>query len=249
LSFQEEQAPIGVLGAALKATRQRLARLPPVQPRTMVDQAAEAIVAAAVRGAFLPGDRLVEAEIARDLGISRVPVREALRLLESQGIVVSTPYKGMRLMRLTNPGAAERMRVRLALELLAIREALRLPGGAERFAALRVAAEAHRRTASAPDPVARVAAELRFHAELCRAAENATLFALWQGLARQLAVLWGIAEPERDAMQRSIEHLLLLTALEAGDESTAAATLTAHVAWHRAFDFERALERRRHPAP
>src|SRR3712207_7909399 len=54
-------------------------RLLPVQPRTMVEQAAEAIVAAAARGAFLPGDRLVEAEIARDLGISRVPVREADR--------------------------------------------------------------------------------------------------------------------------------------------------------------------------
>ena len=62
-------------------------RLLPVQPRTMVEQAAESIVAAAARGAFLPGDRLVEAEIARDLGISRVPVREALRLLRPGGVV------------------------------------------------------------------------------------------------------------------------------------------------------------------
>src|SRR5690348_9267599 len=86
-------------------------RLLPVQPRTMVEQAAEAIVAAAARGVFLPGDRLVEAEIARDLGISRVPVREGLRLLESQGIVVSTPYKGMRLMQVSNEGVAALMRV------------------------------------------------------------------------------------------------------------------------------------------
>ena len=50
-------------------------RLAPVHPRTMVEQAAEAVVAAAARGVFLPGDRLVEAEIARELGISRVPVR------------------------------------------------------------------------------------------------------------------------------------------------------------------------------
>lgn len=246
MGFQEEQTPIVLPAAEVDAMRPRVGRLAPVQPRTMVDQAAEAIVAAAVRGAFLPGDRLVEAEIARDLGISRVPVREALRLLESQGIVVSTPYKGMRLMHLTNAGAAERMRVRLALELLAVREALLLPGGAGRFAALRAAAEAHGRVATSADPVARVAAELRFHEELCRAADNATLFAVWQGLARQLAVIWGIAEPERDAMQRGIEHLLLLTALEAGDESAAAATLTAHVGWHRGFDFERAVERRRH---
>src|SRR5215207_6588333 len=112
------------MNTALSGTR----RLVPVQPRTMVEQAAESIVAAAARGLFLPGDRLVEAEIARDLGISRVQVREALRLLESQGIVVSTPYKGMRLMQVTNAGVAALMRVRLALESLAVREALRTPG-------------------------------------------------------------------------------------------------------------------------
>ena len=109
-------------------------RMAPVQPRTMVDQAAEAIVAAATRGAFLPGDRLVEAEIARDLGISRVPVREALRLLESQGIVVSTPYKGMRLMQVTNQGVAELTRVRTALESLAVREIVAAGGGEARLA-------------------------------------------------------------------------------------------------------------------
>src|SRR5918911_931158 len=129
-------APVGEIGSSTEARR-----LVPVQPRTMVEQAAEAIVAGAARGIFLPDDRLVEAEIARDLGISRVPVREALRLLESQGIVVSTPYKGMRLMQVSNRGVAELMRVRLALETLAVQEALR-QGGQERFRVLRLAAEA-----------------------------------------------------------------------------------------------------------
>ena len=111
-------------GGASTAAFSEVRRLLPVQPRTLVEHAAESIVAAAARGAFLPGDRLVEAEIARDLGISRVPVREALRLLESQGIVNSTPYKGMRLMEVTNTGVAALMRVRLALETQAIGEAL-----------------------------------------------------------------------------------------------------------------------------
>src|SRR3712207_6223764 len=138
----------------------------------MVEQAAEAIVAAAARGVFLPGDRLVEAEIARDLGISRVPVREALRLLESQGIVVSTPYKGMRLMQVSNRSVAELMRVRLALETLAVHELLRQEGP-ERLRALRLAAEACNRAAQAGDPVLIVAADEHFHGELCRASGNA----------------------------------------------------------------------------
>ena len=54
--------------------------------------------ALARRFGLLPGDRLVESDIASALRVSWVPVREALRLLESQGIVVNTPYRGMRLM-------------------------------------------------------------------------------------------------------------------------------------------------------
>ncbi|MFC7693112.1 GntR family transcriptional regulator [Paeniroseomonas aquatica] len=160
----------------------------------MVEQAAEAIVAAAVRGLFLPGDRLVEAEIARDLGISRVPVREALRLLESQGIVASTPYKGMRLMQVSNAGVASLMRLRLALESLAVQEALRASGGAERFARMSLAAEVYAQACRLGDPAPIVLADEDFHAELCRASGNAPLLALWQSLARQLAVIWGLAQ-------------------------------------------------------
>ncbi len=211
----------------------------------MVEQAAEAIVAAAARGVFLPGDRLVEAEIARDLGISRVPVREALRLLESQGIVVSTPYKGMRLMQVTNRGVAEIMRVRLALETLAVQEALGQPGGKERFAALRQAADAHALAARGGDPAATVAANERFHAELCRAAGNAPLLALWQSLARQLAVIWGLAQQNRAASEEAEEHAVLVGALERGEAAGATDALAAHINWHHTFDFEDVLRGRR----
>ncbi len=222
-------------------------RLSPVQPRTMVEQAAEAIVAAAARGLFLPGDRLVEAEIARDLGISRVPVREALRLLESQGIVVSTPYKGMRLMQVTNAGVAALMRVRFALESLAVREALRQPGGAERFEGLEVAAMGYRQAAELGDPALIVLADGDFHAELCRVSGNAPLLALWQSLARQLAVIWGLAQQTRVPEAPEAEHGVLIAALAAGDEAKALAALEAHVGWNLTFDFEAVLEERRRP--
>ena len=228
----------------------------PVQPRTMVEQAAEAIVAAAARGIFLPGDRLVEAEIARDLGISRVPVREALRLLESQGIVVSTPYKGMRLMQVSNRDVAALMRVRLALETLAVQEAVATPGGEgeagrrARFAPLREAADLFAQSTRSRDPALLVLANEAFHAELCRASGNAPLLALWQSLARPLAVIWGLAQQRRDPAEAAAEHEAIVKALERGDIAEAAAALAGHIDWNQGCDFEALVqERRAQPRP
>ena len=220
-------------------------RMAPVQPRTMVDQAAEAIVAAATSGAFLPGDRLVEAEIARDLGISRVPVREALRLLESQGIVVSTPYKGMRLMQVTNQGVAELTRVRTALESLAVREIVAAGGGEARLAAARRAAAVHEAQLAGGDLAAIVGADVVFHGELCRASGNAVLHALWSSLARQLAVVWGLGQGARRGEDVIAEHRRLLERLAKADAAGALAALEAHLAWQGTFDFEGAIEARK----
>jgi DNA-binding GntR family transcriptional regulator len=248
VAVRDHRARAGATVAIMSSgTDQR--RLVPVQPRTMVEQAAEAIVAGAARGIFLPDDRLVEAEIARDLGISRVPVREALRLLESQGIVVSTPYKGMRLMQVSNKCVAALMRVRLALETLAVREALAQPGGPERFDRLRRAADGFADATRASDPALHVLAEQEFHAELCRSAGNPPLLALWQSLARQLAVVWGLALQLRDSAPQSEEHYSLVEALESGDETGALTLLVAHIEQHGELDFETLVaERRSQPA-
>jgi DNA-binding GntR family transcriptional regulator len=223
-------------------------RLAPVQPRTMVEQAAEAVVAAAARGAFLPGDRLVEAEIARDLGISRVPVREALRLLESQGIVVSTPYKGMRLMQVSNRAVAELTRVRIALESLAVREIVeQVKAGApdSLLAPARRAAAAYEQALRGDDRAVVVATDLALHGELCRASGNAVLHGVWSGMARQLAVVWGLGHGARSAVAVIAEHKALLDHLARGDAEGALAALETHLSWHRDFDFEGAIQARR----
>jgi len=174
-----------------------------------------------------------------------VPVREALRLLESQGIVNSTPYKGMRLMEVTNAGVAALMRVRLALETQAIGEALAQGGGTARFARLGQAAEDHAQAVQAGDPALIVMADGAFHRELCRASGNAPLLALWQSLSRQLAVVWGLGRQGRDAASSVREHTALVQALLAGDRHGAADALSDHVNWHQHFNFEAVLLERR----
>jgi len=216
-------------------------RLPQVQPRTMVEQAAEAIVAAASRGTFLPGDRLVEAEIARELGISRVPVREALRLLESQGIVVSTPYKGMRMMEVTNRKVAEIKRVRAALEAQAIREFCAARVDPALLGRARLAARAYAAALAEGDRAGTVAADVALHGTICLASGNATLHWVWGGLARQLSVVWGLGQGVRPAEVVLAEHDRLLDLIAAHDTAAAEAELHLHLAWHEAFDFEGAV--------
>ena len=104
-SSRRKTAPNGEKAARWEATR----------PTTMVDHAVSAIISGASRGVILPGDRIVEADLVKALGISRVPIREALRILESQGVVTSSPYKGIRLMDVTHEVLEQILDVRSTL--------------------------------------------------------------------------------------------------------------------------------------
>jgi DNA-binding GntR family transcriptional regulator len=228
-----------------QGTGSALPRFSPMRPRTMAEQAAETIVGAAARGVFLPGDRLVEAEIARELGISRVPVREALRLLESNGIVVNQPYRGMRLMQVTNRVAADLTNVRLALELLALREAVAAVAAGASLAPLREANARFAELAQDEDPGARVAADRAVHSALLGLSGSETLLAIWEGLARRLTVLWGVGQATKPSEKVAEEHAALIDAIAAGDLARAEATLRQHIGWAFEFDFESAIAMRR----
>ena len=81
--------------------------------------------AAILAGRFRPGDRLVEATLARELGISRIPVREALRVLAGEGLVELRPRRGAVIAPLSHRAACEMIEVRASLEGLNARLAAR----------------------------------------------------------------------------------------------------------------------------
>lgn len=224
-----------------------LPRLDPVRPRTMTEHAAEAIVAGAARGLFLPGDRLVEAEIARELGISRVPVREALRLLESHGIVVNHPYRGMRMMQVTNRTASDLAKVRLTLELMALAEVLDRVAGGQPVAPLSAAAERYARVAldASADIAVVIAADRDFHATLVGLAGNDPLLQTWESLSRRLTLLWAIGHTHSAREDVIAQHGQIVEAIRTNDRERAGATLEAHIRWNIGFDFEAAFEAKR----
>jgi len=99
----------------------RLAQPVASAPQTHADRAFEAIERAIVTGEFPPGSRLGEEVLAARLGVSRGPLREALRRLEGRGLVVRLPHAGVRVVRLTHADLIEIYEIRANLEGLACR--------------------------------------------------------------------------------------------------------------------------------
>ncbi len=201
----------------------------PLVPRTLVEQAVEAIMLAAAAGDLRPGERVVEAEISRELGISRVPVREALRLLESQGLVENIPYRGMRLMTVDAEQVRNTLEVRFALERLAVEKYL---DAAETrkidLAPLRQSLDAMNQAARNGDSYGLALADTGFHRALCGLTGNRVLVDTWEPLSRRMTVIFGIAAT-RKAMRGIVEeHEDLLAAIERREREPLIALLREH---------------------
>jgi DNA-binding GntR family transcriptional regulator len=219
----------------------------PLQPQTLVDLAIDAIVAAAAAGIVLPGDRIVEADLARKLGVSRVPVREALRLLESQGVVVNEPYKGIRLRPVTNLRVDELIEARCALEASAMARAI--AGKRNRgphLDPLRAAVREMDLMAARGDAYGLATADTGFHRALCRLGGNSVTIDLWETLARQVTIVFGLATLGKPMPGIVDEHRDLLAVIERGDIRAIRRALDEHIAvMNHALDYEAIVAARR----
>lgn len=92
---------------------------------TLPDRVCQALRQAILKGVFAPGDRIVQEEIASSLGVSRMPVREALRKLEVEGLVQIEPNRGAIVKRLSLEDIEEIYFLRSALEKMAVEESIK----------------------------------------------------------------------------------------------------------------------------
>ncbi len=231
-----EQGPQGAAGGFLK-----------LQPRTLVHQVIDALVAGASEGLILPGDRIVETELAAQLGVSRVPVREALRVLESQGVVVNEPYKGIRLTPVTPERIDQLIEVRVALETTAAASAIRRgKNDAPRLAELAQIVDQMEAMAARNDVFGFATADTSFHRVFCGFAGNSVLSDMWEMLARQMTIIFGLSalgKPMADIVQ---EHRVLVEVFRLGNMADMANAISDHidVEIHKV-DLENIIARRR----
>lgn len=176
-------------------------------------------------GALPPGDRLVEDRLAEDLGVSRNPVREAIRVLATEGLVEVAPRRGAAVARPRPAHAEELFEVRVALEGLAARLAARRADDAA-LARLRAVLDEQR----AADQVGAVAdLNTRFHTEVAAASGNDHLHQMVGPLLHRAQ--WVFLQTAYTRAGDSLsEHEKLFAAIAAGDEESAYALAVAHVA-------------------
>ena len=186
-----------------------------------------------IAGAYPPGSRIVETRVARELGTSQAPVREALRDLEALGVVEISPFRGARVRR---PGLDELLEaygVRAELEAMAARLAMpRLV--ADDLAVMDGLVDEMRRCADAGDTVGEAAADAAFHAALVDRAGNATLRRLWGQLEPYSRTYINIAVPGADRREMAELHAPVLDALRSGDASLAEDAIRQHFSTARA---------------
>ena len=224
---------------------------PLVLPRaqSLAAQVADAIVDAIGAGTVAPGQRLVETDLARRLAVSRVPVREALRLLESQGIVVSMPYRGMRLMEVSADRLRKILEVRLALETMAafmLRAVCR--DNPQVLAPLEAISAQLHAAALAGDRFGIATLDTRFHRTMCRLTGNEILLAAWEPLACQLTIIFGLSTLQNDMAAIAEEHVVLTELLRGGDEAALKRNLQLHILDSpQAIDFAALVARRNTP--
>ena len=201
-----------------------------LQPRTLVHQVIDALVAGASEGLILPGDRIIEAELALQLGVSRVPVREALRVLESQGIVVNEPYKGIRLTPVSPERIDQLIEVRVALETTAATRSIRLAqNDAPHLARLEAIVQEMDTMAARNDVYGFATADTSFHRTLCGFAGNAVLSDMWEMLARQMTIIFGLSTLGKPMEAIVEEHRRLVDVFRSGDVGDMAREITEHI--------------------
>ncbi len=202
------------------------------------DQVRQALQDRISEGALRPGDRLYEQEIAVEFGISRVPVREAIRMLQSEGLVDVQPNRrGVFVRSLDRRQVEELFDVREALEGLAARLAANRASEAE-VQRLGELAGRSRQAWQDSDTDAMSAANTEFHDRLVALSGNELLASMLEPLHGRLAWLFRLnLEPQRVCG----EHAELHAAIAAGDADRAAELALGHVRASRAMVLERML--------
>lgn len=184
---------------------------------------------AILRGELKPGERLMEIQLANKLGVSRTPVREAIRKLELEGLVLMIPRKGAEVADISEKSLKDVLEVREALEELAARLACDkiTKEGINR---LKEAAQDLRSALKSNDITQMAEADVRFHDVICNATENQKLGQLLNNLREQMYRYRIEYLKDQHVYEKLLsEHEEIIRHIEKGEKDEAARVVSRHI--------------------
>ena len=184
---------------------------------------------AILRGELKPGERLMEIQLANKLGVSRTPIREAIRKLELEGLVLMIPRKGAEVADISEKSLRDVLEVRKVLEELAVKLTCDKIKSAQ-IRELKRAAEEFRKTLKSGDITQIAEADVRFHDVIYEATDNQKLIQLLNNLREQM-YRYRIEYLKRQEAypQLLAEHEDIIRRIENKDKERAAEIVCRHI--------------------
>jgi DNA-binding GntR family transcriptional regulator len=193
-------------------------------------QVIEILRTAIISGRFEPGDRLIESALSAELGTSRGPVREALRQLENEGLVMSFPYRGAVVLGAVSDEEVHEVLIpiRLTLERYSFTRALETMTDDDLG---ELAKEIWRmeQAGKADDLLKLVEADLRFHELVISASGQLHTVQIWRTIWPRIRAYFVRYERYRSFEETVEEHRELLAALQTRDPAIVIAQLERHI--------------------
>ena len=184
---------------------------------------------AILRGELKPGERLMEIQLANKLGVSRTPIREAIRKLELAGLVLMIPRKGAEVAEITEKSLRDVLEVRRALEELAV-ELVCEKITDEQIQDLKDAAEEFKESLKDGDITRIAEADVKFHDVIYMATDNQKLIQLLNNLREQMYRYRVEYLKRSDFHQQLIdEHEEIIETIESGQKDRAVQVVCQHV--------------------
>ena len=184
---------------------------------------------AILTGELKPGERLMEIHLADKLGVSRTPVREAIRKLELEGLVIMMPRRGAQVAQITEKSLKDVLEVRRALDALCVELACdRI--SAEEEELLGEACDEFERATETKDATIIAKADVAFHDIIVRATGNQRLIQLINNLSEQMyRYRFEYIKDESQYIRLVEEHKMIYESIIAGDKKKAAEAAKLHI--------------------
>ena len=184
---------------------------------------------AILRGELKPGERLMEIQLANKLGVSRTPIREAIRKLELEGLVLMIPRKGAEVAEITEKNMLDVLEVRRALEELAVKLACERITE-EEIQELKEAADAFQKILSEKDITKIAEADEAFHDVIFKSTGNDRLIQLLNSLREQM-YRYRLEYLKREEYHPQLleEHQQIIDRITRKDQSEAAELIDRHI--------------------